>query len=160
MMGRSDRQAIVNVGIWNPIQIAAYEEGPIPMIQHNAKYFKWQMCSVSDSLSLCEASNVCYSGGLGKIGEQFDEDFYIFQSTEVEVILMPISYMERFCHSVQGILGMQMGVSQVWETLSENVYLYRKETGIVEPRIAPYMRTNTTNQMLNASQKRRKNMLC
>jgi hypothetical protein len=32
--------------------------------------------------------------------------------------------------------------------------------GIVEPRIAPYMGTNTTNQMLNASQKRRKNMLC
>lgn len=28
--------------------------------------------------------------------------------------------------------------------------------GIVEPRIAPYMGTNTINQMLNASQKRRK----
>ena len=126
------RQAFVNMSIWDPIQINSILEGPIPIIELNANFIKGQMCSIADSLCLCGASNVCYPGVLERLGEQFEEDFYIFPSTEIEMMLMPVSYVEKFHNSVRDILELQTGVSGEWETLSENVYIYRKETGTVE----------------------------
>lgn len=118
---------------WNPIVRFSLQEEPnvfgtaIPEKISSVSYF------IRDMHSLSGAACICKPKVLGKILRLYGEDFYILPVSFDEVVVMPCSVIS--CHQAMELLDMKNQISRFVSRdliLSNDVYLYKRETQTVE----------------------------
>lgn len=128
------KQALLNMDSmkqWNPIVRFSLQEEPnvfrtvIPEKISSASYF------IRDMHFLSGAACICNPEVLDKISRLYGEDFYVLPISYDEVVVMPEAAVS--CREAVDLLSMKNSMSvTLTKALSDNVYLYKRETQTVE----------------------------